>query len=134
MGKEMTENVSGTSRFEVHLTRRSFRDEEVKVTSYYEVRIPCEWDSPRFRQTAAQKAEEAKTLANALLHAVLPPPISRAQRSLHLEPKESPEWNLRMAQIGAVDEFTLGVQATFLDPQGEVVAMLAMSFPEDDPD
>jgi len=42
------------------------------------------------------------------------------------------DWNLRFSQVGPVDEFTLGVQAVFLDPSGQVASLLAMHFPEDE--
>lgn len=104
--------------FEVHLTRRVFLSRALTVTSY-EVRLP------------EQKTRGlARELANALLDAVLAQ-TAPAQLQL-LSPDQDPQqWILRMAQKGAVDEMTLGVQATYLDPKGEVVGLLGLSFPED---
>ncbi|MCX7144010.1 MAG: hypothetical protein NT123_23800 [Proteobacteria bacterium] len=78
-------------------------------------------------------AAEVKALANTLLNAVLGyrPLGPRAQAAL-FDSEESRDqslpagWHCCMAQIGAIDETVLGVQAIFLD-NGLVVGLLASS-------
>ena len=105
-------------RFEVYLTRRHLYGGDASVESYV---VPL---------TGIGSRTPARTLADAILNGVLKQ-TKETQSDLFTQGPAN-DWLLRFAASGAVDEMTLGVQATYLDPARAVVGMLAMHFPPPD--
>jgi hypothetical protein len=104
--------------FEVQITERRDFGQEVILTTH-KVRIPD-----------VNSRVPATEIAQALLRAVLASSQGNQPGLFDLAPNSS-AWQLRFASKGAVDEFTLGVQAVYLNPNSEVVCLFGMHFPEE---
>jgi hypothetical protein len=114
--------------FIVYLTRQIERYEPAKAAlTVHHVQIP-----ESLVLSKARSSTRSSKLAFAVLNEVRKKRTSGQPDLFHEKPGGASNWSLCFSQVGAVDEFTLGVQAVFIDPSGHVVSLLAMHFPEDE--
>jgi hypothetical protein len=126
--EEQTDHDDDSWLFVVYLTRQVEAYEPAKAAlTIHHVQIPSSLCRSNTRSSA-----RSSELAIALMNEVLKKRPADQPDLFRKEADSDSDWNLRFSQVGPVDEFTLGVQAVFLDPSGQVASLLAMHFPEDE--
>jgi hypothetical protein len=114
--------------FIVYVTRQIERYEPANAAlTVHHVRIP-----ESLVLSTARPATRSSKLAFAVLNEIRRKRPSAQPDLFHKKPSSASDWSLCFSQVGPIDEFTLGVQAVFIDPSGQVVSLLAMHFPEDE--